>query len=56
MKHYKINFTTDLEPVTKYITEEEYFDYYQNACDPTFENFTRDSYYVSWDIDNDNES
>ncbi len=21
------------------ITEEEYFEYYQNSCDPTFENY-----------------
>ena len=37
-KNYKLVYQNKLESVKDYfITEEEYFEYYQNACDPTFE-------------------
>ena len=39
-KEYNLIFTTEFELVTNYLTEAEYFEYYQNACDPTFENYS----------------
>lgn len=38
-KNYQLRFKTKIPSTKEYITEEEYFDYYQNACDPTFENY-----------------
>ena len=36
-KEYDVIFKTQFELVTHHLTEEEYFEYYQIASDPTFE-------------------
>ena len=37
---YNVEFTTSIRVLPDcFITEEDYFDYYQNGCDPTFENY-----------------
>lgn len=37
---YNVEFTTSIRVLPDcFITEEDYLDYYQNGCDPTFENY-----------------
>src|ERR687898_97916 len=49
---YQLIYKTELREVVDYfITEEQYFDYYQNSCDPTFVNHNwRKPEFVTTDV------
>jgi hypothetical protein len=51
-KGYKLIYKTGIKEVPDYfITEEQYFEYYQDMSDPTFENYSVKFQIVTTDTD-----